>query len=136
MGGPAVKKLLQTGRSQARYLAFLGWVTKEDFTSVRRAIASDLKGRSLVVLASVGPDICHATNLEFIVASEGNICTRQGKAEPDKDKYWYARFLGGWRNAPGYLRGRPPSPQSSAAEQSRRFDRLAPAPVLRRTEAH
>jgi hypothetical protein len=107
--GNAMKKLLQTGKSQARYLAFLGWVTKEDLTSVRRAIASRLKGRSLVVLAWVGPDIYHATDLEFIVASEGNIYTRRAKAETDKGKYWYARFVDGWRNAPDYLLGRPPS---------------------------
>ncbi len=110
-------KLLQTGKSEACYLAaVLGWVTEEDFASVRRAIASHLGGRSLVVLAWVGPNIYDATSLEVIVASEGNVYTRRGKAEPDKDKYWYARYLGGWRNAPGYLRGRPRSPQTDGGK--------------------
>lgn len=104
--GNTMKKLLQNEKSKARYLAAVfGWVTREDFTSVRRAIDSQLKGRSLVVLAWVGPNIYKATELKAIVASEGNVNTRRGKAQPANGKYWYARFLGGWRNAPGLFSG-------------------------------
>jgi len=96
--GKTIKKLLQTEKSKARYLAAVfGWVTKEDFTSVRQAITSHLKDRSLVVLAWVGPSIYKATKLKAIVASEGNVYTRRGKAESANGKYWHAHFDGGWR---------------------------------------
>jgi len=112
-----MKKLLKTGKPKARYLAAVfGWLTKEDFTSLRREIDSHLKGRSLLVLAWVGPSIYKATKLEAIVASEGNVYTRRGKAEPANDEYWYAHFDGGWRNAPGYLGSRPLSPQTKGAK--------------------
>jgi exosome complex RNA-binding protein Rrp4 len=96
-----MKKLLHTEPSKApRYLVgVLGWLKEGHFAKVKRAILNRLKGRSLLLLAWVGPDMCHATKLEVIVACDGNIYTRRATAEPDKDKYWYAYFDGGWENA-------------------------------------
>jgi len=114
----AMDKLLRTGRSKGpRYLVgVLGWLKEDHFAKVKRAIFDRLRGRSLLLLAWVGPDMYHATKLEVIVACEGNIYTRRARAEPDKDKYWYVRFVGGWQKATGYLRGRPPSPQTNGAK--------------------
>ena len=113
----AMDKLLRTERSKAPcYLVGVLWLKEDHFAKVKRAIFERLKGRSLLLLAWVGPDMYHATGLEVIVASKGKVYTRQGKAEPDKDKYWYVRFVGGWQNAPGYLRGRPRSPQTGGAK--------------------
>ena len=98
-----MKKLFHTERSKApRYLVgVLGWLKEDHYAKVKQAIFDRLKGRSLLLLAWVGPDIGHATKLEVIVACDGSICTRQATAEQDKDKYWYVRFDGGWRNAVG-----------------------------------
>ncbi len=114
----ALDKLLRTEPSKApRYLVGVLWLKEDHFAKVKRAIFERLKSRSLVVLAWVGPNIFDATRLEVIVASKGKVYTRQGKAEPDNDKYWYAYFVDkGWRSAAGYLRGHPRSPQSNDAK--------------------
>jgi hypothetical protein len=114
----AMDKLLRTERSKAPcYLVGVLWLKEDHFAKVKRAIFERLKGRSLLLLAWVGPDMYHATKLEVIVASKAKVYTRQGRAEPDNDKYWYAYFVDkGWRSAPGYLRGRLPSPQIKGAK--------------------
>ena len=115
----ALDKLPHTERPKPpRYLVgVLGWLKEDHFAKVKRAIFERLKGRSLLLLAWVGPDMYHATRLEVIVACRGKVYTRQGKAEPDNQNYWYAYFVDkGWRSAPGYLRGRPRSPQTNDAK--------------------
>jgi hypothetical protein len=113
-----IDKLLRTGPSKAPcYLVgVLGWLKESHFAKVKRTILRRLKGRSLLLLAWVGPDMYHATTLEVIVACDGNICTRRATAEPDNDKYWYAYFDSGWENATPHLRDRPPSPQTNGAK--------------------
>jgi hypothetical protein len=107
----AVERLLGPEGSKACYLvALLGGVTKDHFRKIKRRVEHP-KGRSILLLAWVGEYEFHA-----IVAADGKLSTREGKAYVDEDKYWYARFLGGWQYASGYPRGRPRSPQTNAAK--------------------
>jgi hypothetical protein len=114
----AMDKLLRTEPSKSPcYLVGVLWLKEDHFAKVKRAISERLKGRSLLLIAWVGPDIYHATDLKVIVASKGKVYIRQGMAEQDNDKYWYAYFIDkGWRSAPGYLRGRTRPPQTNDAK--------------------
>ena len=93
----AVGKLLGPEGSKACYLVgLLGGVTKDHFRRIMRRVEQIFvehpKDRSILLLAWVGEDKFHA-----IVAADGKLSTREGKGYVDEDKYWYARFLGGWQ---------------------------------------
>lgn len=99
----AIRKLLGSEGSKACYLVgLLGWVKEDHFRRIEQKVVEHRKDRSILLLAWVGKDKFHA-----IVAADGKLSTREGKGYVDKDKYWYACFLGGWTKGSRVSSGAP-----------------------------